>query len=450
MRLGANGAAEPNHFTARVAGQRYQGTQTVYELAVLGGRLEALELGTSARAIRSAATSTSCCRPRCAGPIRRARTRRWNPSARLSSVAEYCSVCMNYVLRNALSAGRNRPILQQQAANADQGVTLMLLLKSLCGVLAGVAALGLTVAPAAAQSNYPTRAVRVIVPFAPGGGTDIFTRVAAQKLSERLGQQFYVENIVGAGGNTGTAQAARATPDGYTVLFAFGSFVTNPSLYAKVPYDPRKDFDPVTNAVSTTTALMINPSLPVKTAKDLVELIRANPGKYSYAHGGFGTQLHLTGEQFRMSLGLDLVHIPYSGAGPSTAAVVAGHTPMGFASAAAVTPHIKDGKLRALAVTSKTRFPSLPDVPTMVEAGLPDIAGDTWVGVLVPAGTPKSIITLLHRELVEIIAQPDMRTRLATLGYEPLANTPEQFAEQIKAELETWRKIIEAANIKVQ
>ena len=326
----------------------------------------------------------------------------------------------------------------------------MLLARRSCNVFFSVAALGLALTSAVAQSNYPTRAVRVIVPFAPGGGTDIFTRVAAQKLSERLGQQFYVENLVGAGGNTGTAQAARAAPDGYTVLFAFGSFVTNPSLYAKIPYDARKDFDPVTNAVSTTTVLMINPSLPVNTAKDLVDLIRANPGKYSYAHGGFGTQLHLTGEQFRLSLGLDLVHIPYSGAGPSTAAVVAGHTPMGFASAAAVAPHIKDGKLRALAVTSKTRFPSLPDVPTMVEAGLPDIAGDTWVGVLVPAGTPKTIIALLHRELVEIIAQPEMKARLATLGFEPLGNTPDEFAEQIKTELETWRKVIEAANIKVQ
>jgi tripartite-type tricarboxylate transporter receptor subunit TctC len=301
-----------------------------------------------------------------------------------------------------------------------------------------------------AQAKYPERPVRVIVPFPPGGGTDIFTRLAAQKLSERLGQQFYVENISGAGGSTGTGQAARAAPDGHTVLFAFGSFVLNPNLFAKVPYDPIMDFEPVTLAVSTTTTLTINPSVPATTVKELADLVRANPGKFSYASGGFGTQPHLTGEQFRLSLGLDLPHVPFGGAGPAIISVVGGHTPIGFSSLAAAVPQVKDGKLRALAVTSKTRSQALPDVPTMAEAGLPEIVGDSWVGVLVPAGTPKTIITVLHRELVQIVGEPVMNERLATLGYEPVASTPEEFAERIRAEMETWGRVVQAANIKAR
>jgi tripartite-type tricarboxylate transporter receptor subunit TctC len=314
----------------------------------------------------------------------------------------------------------------------------------------GALALGAISRIAWAQSNYPARSVRVIVPFAPGGSTDIFARITAQKLSERLGKQFYVENIGGAGGNLGTAQAARAAPDGYTVLFAFGSFVVNPNIFAKIPYDPVRDFAPVTLAVTTPTALIVNPAVPAKTVAELAALIKANPGKYSFAHGGFGAQPHLTGEQFRLALALDLTQVPYNGAGPANASVVAGHTPIGFSSVAAAAPHINDGKLRALAVTSKARSHVLPDVPTMAEAGLANIVGDSWVGVLLPAGTPHDIVSLLHREIIEIIAQPDMKERLATLGFEPVASTPEEFARLIKDELETWGKVIRAAGIKLQ
>jgi tripartite-type tricarboxylate transporter receptor subunit TctC len=288
------------------------------------------------------------------------------------------------------------------------------------------------------------------VPFAPGGGTDIFTRIAAHKLSESLGQQFYIENIAGATGNLGTGQAARARPDGYTVLFAFSSFVLNPLTHAKVPYDPQKDFAPVTLAVVATTAVIVHPAVPASSVKELVALIKANPGKYNYATGGVGAQPHLVGEQLRLSLGLDLVHVPFGGAGPANAAVVAGHTPIGFASLASAAPYVKDGKLRALAVTSKTRSQSLPDVPTMAEVGYPNVEGDSWVGVLVPAGTPKEVITTLHREIVKIIALPDMKERLMTLGYDPVGSTPEEFARRITAELETWGKVIRAANIKPQ
>jgi tripartite-type tricarboxylate transporter receptor subunit TctC len=295
---------------------------------------------------------------------------------------------------------------------------------------------------------YPERAVRVIVPFPPGGATDVFTRLAAQKLSERLGKQFYVDNIGGASGNIAVGQAAKARPDGYTMLFAFSSYVTNPTLFKKVPYDPYKDFEPVTLAVVSTTVLSVNPSVPAKTVKDLVALIRANPGKYSFATGGVGTQPHLAGEQLRLSLGLDLVHVPFTGGGPAVASVVAGHTPIGFNVLTPVVPHIKDGKLRALAVTSETRSGSLPDVPTMAEAGYPDIEGDSWVGVLVSSGTPKEIIASVHREIVKILALPDMKEQLATLGFDVVASTPEEFAHRIKVEIEVWGKVIRAANIK--
>ena len=258
-------------------------------------------------------------------------------------------------------------------------------------------------------------------------------RLIAQKLGERLGQQFYVENIAGAGGSNGTGQAARAAADGHTVLFAFSSFVVNPSLFAKLPYDPYKDFEPVTLAAFTTTVLITHPSIPATTLQELGDHVRANPGKHSFASGGFGTQAHLVGEQLRLALNVDLVHVPFGGAGPSVVSVVGGHTPIGLTSLVAALPQIKDGKVRALAVTSKTRSDALPDVPTMAEAGHPAVVGDSWVGVLVPTGTPKEIVALLNREIVQIIAQPETKERLATLGFEPVAGTPQQFAQDIKS-----------------
>jgi tripartite-type tricarboxylate transporter receptor subunit TctC len=326
---------------------------------------------------------------------------------------------------------------------------MKLLRRQFLHLAAGAAALPAVSRIARAQT-YPTRPVRIIVPFAPSGATDIFARLAAQKLSEHLGKQFYVENIPGASGNIGTGQAARAAPDGHTVLFAFSTHVVNPSLFAKIPYDPYKDFEPVTLAVTSTTVLSVNPSVPAKTVKQLVDLIRANPGKYNFASPAAGSQAHLVGEQFRMSLALDLVHIPYNGAGPSLAAVVAGHSPIGVSTIASAEPHIKAGALRALAVTSKTRSQTQPDVPTMTEAGYPDIEGDGWVGVLVPARTPKDIVTLLHREIVRIIALPDMKERLLTLGFETVGSTPDEFAARIRTEIGIYGKIIREAGIKAQ
>ena len=314
---------------------------------------------------------------------------------------------------------------------------------------AGVAALPAVSRFARAQA-YPSRPVRAVVAFAPGGVTDTFARVMAQKLTEQLGKQVYVENIAGASGNLGTGQVAKAAPDGYTLLFAFSSHVVNPTLFARVPYDAIKDFDPVTLAVASTTVLTVNPLVPAKTVKELVDLIRANPGKYSFGSAGAGTQAHLAGEQFRLSLGLDLVHVPFGGGGPAVAAVVAGHTPISFGSPQAAMQHVREGTVRALAVTSKRRSQIFPDVPTMMEVGYPHIEGDSWVGILVPAGTPAEIISVLYRESTKILAQPDMKERLAALGYDLVASTPKEFATRIVAEIEMWAKVIQAANIKPQ
>src|SRR3954447_4866132 len=254
------------------------------------------------------------------------------------------------------------------------------------------------IASAVAQT-YPSRPVRVIVPFAPGGPTDVFARLMSQKLSEQTGKQFYVENVGGAGGNTGHGRAAQAAADGYTILVTGGSHVNNPFLYTHVPYDPIKDFDAVTLAVDSAVVLTVHPSVPARSVKELVALIRANSGKYSYASPGTGTPPQLVGALFRLSLGLDLVHVPFNGGGPAIGSTVAGHTPISFGSTAPAVPLVKDGKLRALAVSSKRRSPALPDVPTMTESGYPEVAGESWFAAVVPAGTPREIVVQLQREI---------------------------------------------------
>jgi tripartite-type tricarboxylate transporter receptor subunit TctC len=298
---------------------------------------------------------------------------------------------------------------------------------------------------------YPSRPVRMIVPYAPGGQTDVVARLIAQKLSERLGQQFYVENAAGAGGNIGAGRAAQAAPDGYTIFFIDAiAFVANPTLYDKVPYDPVTDFDAVAIGATTMQVLAAHPSVPAQTVQELVTLIRANPGKYNYGSAGVGTGAHLTGELFRTSLKLDLVHVPYGGGGPAIAAAVAGHTQLSFGSAAATIPQHQEGKLRALAVGGKKRLKGLPAIPTFREAGYFDVECDAVVGILAPARTPKDIIALLNREIAAAVAPPDVQERLTTLGFETASATPEELAAFLKAEIPKWAGVIRAAGIKTQ
>lgn len=312
---------------------------------------------------------------------------------------------------------------------------------------AGAAALPVVSRIARAQA-YPARPVRFLVPFAPAGPTDVFARLLATHLSQNLGQQFYIENQGGAGGNLGMGAAARSTPDGYTVLFVSTSFIVNPSLFAKIPYDPYKDFVPVMLAAISPNILTINPSLPVQNVQELIAHIKAHPGKMSFASAGLGTTPHLSGELFKLSQKLDLVHVPFAGSAPAIQSALGGHTPIAFTVITPAVPQVKSGKLRGLAVTTPKRSPALPDVPTLAEAGLPDQEADTMQGILVPTGTPKPIIDLLHREIVKILELPEMKEKLVALGFETVASTPEEFAARIKLEIPKWGKVIRDANIK--
>ena len=288
----------------------------------------------------------------------------------------------------------------------------------------------------------------MIVPFSPGGPSDVVARLLAQKLSEQLGLQFYVENVSGAGGNVGAGRAAKAPADGYTMLIVSPGYVINPTLYGKVPYDPNTSFDPVTLVATSTVVLAVNPSVSAKTVNDLVALIKASPRKYSYASPGIGTPGHLVGEQFRHSLDLDIVNVPFKGAGEAVGSTVAGHTPITFAAPAPIVPHLNEGTLRALAVTNKTSSQTLRGVPTMAEAGYPDIEFDNWTGVVVPAGTPKEIIAFLNREIGKVIALSEMRERFIALGFDPVGSSPEDFDRRCKVDFDKWRKLIQAFNIK--
>jgi tripartite-type tricarboxylate transporter receptor subunit TctC len=297
---------------------------------------------------------------------------------------------------------------------------------------------------------YPARPVRVIVPFTPGGPTDLFARLIAPKLAEQLGQQFYIENVAGAGGNIGAGRAAQAAPDGYTICVDGGNFVINPSLFREVPYDPLKSFDPVTISVTSPVILTVNPSVPAHTVKELVDLINANPQKYSYASPATGTPPDLVGELFRLTLKLDLVHVPFKGGGEALTAVLGGQTPVSFGAIAPAVPLVKGGKLRALAVTGKTRMNTLPDVPTMTEAGYPEIDGETWFTLVVPAGTPKDVIARLHDAVAKAVAAPEVRERLDVLGYVPVSSTPEEATARFKSDAAKWAKVIRDSGIKVE
>jgi len=301
----------------------------------------------------------------------------------------------------------------------------------------------------AAAQTYPSRSVRVIVPVGAGGANDTSTRLIAQKLSESLKQQFYVENVLGAGGNIGMAAAARAAPDGYTMLSAAPSLVINPTLNPKTPFDPVRDFTPVTIMCATPTLVVAHTSLGTGSLKDLVALLKANPGKFSYSSAGTGTPGHLAGELFKSAAGVDIIHVPFSGGGPAMNSTVGGHTPISFPALSTAAPSILGGKIHGLAVMSPKRSPTLPDVPTLIEGNLADLQADVFVGILLPAGAPRPIVELLHREIVKALALPDVRERLAKLGFDPIGTTPDEFAAWIKTEVAKWAKVMRDANIRM-
>jgi tripartite-type tricarboxylate transporter receptor subunit TctC len=317
-----------------------------------------------------------------------------------------------------------------------------------CVILAATAvALAATGASASAQ-GYPSRPVRLIVPAAAGGPSDIMARIISQKLSEAWNQQFIVENIPTGAGNVGVGMVAKSPPDGYTILTPTSAIIVNPSLYAHLPYDTVRDFAAVTNAAASPHVLTVTPSVPAHTVADLVALVKANPGKYSYASPGTGTTGQLAGELFRLSLKLDLVHVPFNGGAPALTSTIGGHTPVMFSALPTAGAAIRDGKLRALAVTSGRRDPGFPDVPTLMEAGVPDQESEFIQAVLVPTGTPRDVIDKLYREIARVVALPEVKQRLAAIGYTPVANTPDEFSAQIKADVARWAKVIKDAGIK--
>jgi tripartite-type tricarboxylate transporter receptor subunit TctC len=302
----------------------------------------------------------------------------------------------------------------------------------------------------ASAQTYPDRNVRVLVPFGQGGPTDVIARVFAAKLSENLGHSFYVENVPGAGGNIGTAQAAKAAPDGYTILVVSTGFMVNPSLYAKVPYDPIKNFTPLTLAAVSPNMIFVHPSLPANNLKELIDLVKSNPGKYAYAQPAIGSTPHLSAELLKLTYGLDLVMIPFTSAGLAVNGVLSGQPPIGFTALPPTIGLINEGKLRGIAIEATKRSPLLPNVPTIAEAGAPGQEADTVTGFVLPAKTPPAIVEKLHAEMVKIGALPEIRERLEAIGFNPVLNTPAEFGIRIKDEMERWGKVVHDANLKIQ
>ena len=302
----------------------------------------------------------------------------------------------------------------------------------------------------AQPSTYPNRPVKMVAPFAPGGPVDVVARVLAPKLSEGFGQQFYVENHPGGSGNIGTALVAKAPPDGYTVLVIGSTLVVNPSLFPKLGFDTTTDLAPVSLVGVSPQVLLVHPSVPASSVKELVAWVKASPGQHSYAHAGVGTPGYLAGEMLKQAFGLDLVAVSFNGCGPAITSTIGGHTPILYTSISTAAGHIKQGTVRALAVTSARRSPALPEVSTLAEAGAPDQESEIILGVLVPRGTPRDLIDRLHREIARIVALPEVRERLSALGFEPIGSTPEEFAVRIKWEIDKWANVIRTAGIKVQ
>jgi tripartite-type tricarboxylate transporter receptor subunit TctC len=317
-------------------------------------------------------------------------------------------------------------------------------MKTLAAALASL----LVAFSAAAQEDYPGHAVKIVVPFAPGGSTDVVARILADKLSVELKQPFVVENRAGAGGNIGADVVAKAAPDGYTLLMGTtGVLAINNYLYKDMPFDPQRDFAPVSYTSLITNILVVNAGLPVKSVEDLVALAKKEPGKLTFASSGAGSSTHLSGELFKSMTGIDIVHVPYKGSSQAITDIMAGHVTMLIDNAPSSLPFVQQGKLRALAVTSLKRMPSLPDVPTIDESGVKGYESLSWSGIVAPAATPKPVIAKLNAAIDRVLAMPDVRKKFADLGVDPVGGPPEAFARHIRAESEKWRRVVKSANI---
>ena len=300
----------------------------------------------------------------------------------------------------------------------------------------------------AAAQEYPSKPIRFIVPFPPGGGNDTMARTVGHKLTAALGQQIVIDNRAGAGGIIGAETAARSAPDGYTLfLGGVGSHGINPNLHARLGYDPVTDFAPISLIASAPLILVVHPSVPAKSVKELIQLAQAKPGQLNFASNGKGGSSHLAAEMFKMMTTTDMVHVPYKGLSPALTDLLSGQVQLMFSSTVAILPQVRAGKLRPLAMTGARRSPAMPDVPTIAESGVPGYETASWYGVLAPAGTPRAIVERLNRQIVKITHAPDVRERLATEGADPVGSSPEEFAAHIKRELARWAKVIKQAGI---
>jgi tripartite-type tricarboxylate transporter receptor subunit TctC len=318
-------------------------------------------------------------------------------------------------------------------------------------VAAAAALLALAAIPAAAQAPYPSKPLRFIVPFPPGGATDIITRVIAQKLSEQVGQPVIVENRPGAGGAIGSDLVAKAAPDGYTLLMATTSTHSiGPTLNPKTPYNVERDFAPVSELATSTNVLVVSPALGVGSVKELIAAAKARPGQLNFASSGTGTIVHLTGELFKSMAGIDVVHVPYKGTALAQPDLMSGQVSMIFDNIVSAMPNLKAGKVKALAVTGRKRSALLPELPTVSEAGVPGFASDAYFAVFVPAATPRPIVERLNAELVKALQNPEVREQLARQGAEPVGGTPAALAATVKAETEKWARVIKQANVKLE
>jgi len=299
-------------------------------------------------------------------------------------------------------------------------------------------------------SAYPTKPIRILITVVPGGGSDVTARAIGQKLTEAWGQQAIVDNRPGGNGVVGMDIAAHATPDGYTIVIGtIGPVAVNPSLYPKLPYDPLKDFEPITRAVSALNVLVVHPSVPARSVKEVIALAKKDPGKWTYASSGNGTSIHMSGAMFTQLTGTDIVHIPYKGSAPAVTDLLGGQTNMMFDNIPSSLPHIKSGKLIALATTGAKRDPALPDLPTIAESGVPGYESGVWFGLMVPAATPKNIIARLNAAALEATKSPEFIKRMTDLGYNIIPGSPEDMARMLEAELKRWAPIVKASGAKI-